>query len=138
MAIGTLSSIMSRMEVNLKIAHSRHKLNHKNMVRKIKGDGYRIKKSRKLNKDEMVQTIINKLHITEDVINGAEIISLVGKRNLVIENYVKVVEYEEEKIVVETKKNYICINGNNFKIEYLLDVELRISGKIDNISFVIK
>ena len=122
----------------MRLAHSRHKLNHKNVVRKIKGDGYRVRKEKVNSKDKIVQTIINKLHISEDVINGAEIISLVGKRNLVIENYVKVIEYEKEKIVVRTKKNYVCIEGNNLKIEYLLDVELRISGKIDSISFVMK
>ena len=42
------------------------------MVRKIKGDGYRVRKEKVNSKDKIVQTIINKLHISEDVINGDE------------------------------------------------------------------
>ena len=138
MAIRIEKFIMSRMEVKLRIARGRHKMSHRNVVRKIKGNDFKIKKAGIISRDEIVQSIINKLHISEDVINGAEIISLIGKRNLVIENYVKVVEYEKDKIIVKTKRNYLCINGHNLVIEYLLDEELRISGRIDMISFVIK
>ena len=50
----------------------------------------------------------------EDVINGAEIISLVGKRNLVVENYVKVVEYSEELIGINDK---LCNIMQNLEVQ---------------------
>ena len=69
-----------------------------------------------------------------DIVTGAEIISMVGRRNLVSENYIKIIEYENDKIVVRTKRNYIYILGDNLRMEYLLDSEIRISGLIISIT----
>ena len=121
----------------MRVLHSKHKYNHRDIIKSKGKDAFKVKRNKGIKKDEIIQKIVNKLNISEDVINGAEIISLVGKRNLVVENYVKVVEYSEELIVIKTKKNYLHISGKGLKIEYLLDVELRITGKIESISFEI-
>jgi len=120
------------------VLHSKHKKNHRSVAKLLIGNRFRLRKRKTSNKDEVIDKIINRLNITEDVLNGAEIISLVGKRNLVIENYVKVVDYEEDRIVVKTKKNYLYVEGSNLKIEYITDEELRISERIDNIYFKFK
>ena len=52
-----------------------------------------------------------------------------------IENYIKVLEYEPDNIKVRTKRNNVCICGSNLKIEYLYDVELRITGLIKSITY---
>lgn len=122
----------------MRLVHSRRGRNHRRLVRNNSKNFSKVKRLKSsTGREEIIDGIIKRLNISEDVINGAEIISLVGKRNLVIENYLKVIEYELDKILIKTKRNYVLVEGNNLKIEYLLDDELRITGKIDNISFVL-
>lgn len=123
----------------MRLVHSRRGKNHRRLVKDNSKNFCKVKRLKSsAGREEIIDSIIKRLNISEDVINGAEIISLVGKRNLVIENYVKVLEYELNRIVIKTKRNYVLIEGDNLKIEYLLDEELRITGKIHNISFVLK
>lgn len=121
----------------MRVVSSKHKKDHRSMAKKLKGNRFRIKKRKIFTREEVIHNIVDKLHISEDMINGAEIISMVGKRNLVIENYVRVVVYEEDRIVVKTKKNYVTVCGSNLKIEYMMDIEMRISGRIRNIEFAV-
>ncbi len=120
--------------ITKKTLTKKHKRNHLEMKNNYKGDKFKIYKPNLVRKEELINSIIDKLGISEDIVTGAEIISMVGRRNLVIENYIKVVEYEDEKIVVRTRRNYIYILGDNMKIEYLLDNEIRISGMISSIT----
>ncbi len=94
------------------------------------------KKEKAIKKEAFMDKVVSRLNIPEDIISGAEIMTMVGKRNLVIENYVKVIECETDRIVVKTKRNNLRIDGKKLKIEYLYDVELRISGIIDSINYV--
>ena len=112
----------------------KHKKKHGEVKKSCIGDKFKCKGSGVAKKEEIINTIIDKLGISEDIVMGAEIISMIGRRNLLIENYVKVSEYEDEKIVVRTRRNHIYILGDNLKIEYLLDDEIRISGRISSIT----
>jgi sporulation protein YqfC len=112
----------------------KHKKNHFEIKKNFKGDSFRINKFTLKKKDELINSLVSKLGISEDIVTGAEIISMVGRRNLVIENYIKIIEYENDKIVVRTKRNYIYILGDNLRMEYLLDNEIRISGLIISIT----
>ena len=93
-------------------------------------------KEKATQKEMFMDKVISRLNIPEDILSGAEIMTMVGKRNLVIENYVKVVECETDRIVIKTKRNNLRIKGKKLKIEYLYDVELRISGIIDSINYI--
>ena len=93
-------------------------------------------KEKATQKEMFMDKVISRLNIPEDILSGAEIMTMVGKRNLVIENYVKVVECETDRIVIKTKRNNLSIKGKKLKIEYLYDVELRISGIIDSINYI--
>lgn len=93
-------------------------------------------KEKATKKEMFMDKVISRLNIPEDILSGAEIMTMVGKRNLVIENYVKVVECETDRIVIKTKRNNLSIKGKKLKIEYLYDVELRISGIIDSINYI--
>ena len=62
-------------------------------------------KEKATQKEMFMDKVISRLNIPEDILSGAEIMTMVGKRNLVIENYVKVVECETDRIVIKTKRN---------------------------------
>ena len=114
----------------MRVVKSNHKANHMELIKQQGKNTFKVKKDKASKKEEFMEKVVNSLNIPEDVINGAEIITMVGKRSLVIENYVKVLECELDKIRVKTKRNNVCIVGKDLKIEYLYDVEIRIVGKI--------
>ena len=103
----------------------------------MKGKGkVRIKREKAVSKEVFMDKVVRGLNIPEDILSGAEIMTMVGKRNLVIENYIKVLECETDEILVKTKRNNLRIVGKNLKIEYMYDIELRITGIIDSINYV--
>ncbi|MCT4544078.1 MAG: sporulation protein YqfC [Vallitalea sp.] len=75
------------------------------------------------------------LEVPKDVVLGESIITLTGKREMLIENYKGIVEYDEEKIKIKTKNGLIELEGNNFLITYLTDEEIKISGQIKKIKY---
>lgn len=119
----------------MRLLRSNHKTNKRNLLKKQGKDCYRVKKNKAAKKEEYIDSVLSKLNISEDVLTGAEVMTLVGKRSLVIENYMKVLVYEPDIIKVKTKRNNVSICGNNLKIEYLYDVELRITGRIQSITY---
>ena len=119
----------------MRLLRSNHKANRNKILKKQGKDCYRVKKNKASKKEEIMENVLSRLNISEDVLTGAEIMTLVGKRSLVIENYIKVLEYEPDNIKVRTKRNNVCICGSNLKIEYLYDVELRITGLIKSITY---
>ena len=119
----------------MRLAFGKQGKDHRNVLKRLKGKNFKVDKCSAKDRDTVIDGIVDKLGLSDDIFRGAEIISMVGKRNLVLENYVKVVLYEEDKIVVKTKKNYVTVEGVNLKIEYMMDIELRISGRIDKVCF---
>lgn len=122
----------------MRLLRSNHKKNRRNLLKMQGKDNYKVKKNKACTREEFMDNVIRKLNISEDVLTGAEVMTLVGKRSLVIENYLKVLEYEPDEIKIKTKRNNVCICGENLRIEYLYDVELRVTGKIHSVSFELK
>lgn len=122
----------------MRVVKSHHKANHMELIKQHGKNTFKVKKEKATKKEEFIDKVVNGLNISEDIIKGAEIITLIGKRSLVIENYVKVVECEPERMQIKTKRNYICIEGKDLRIEYLYDVELRITGVIHSFTFEMK
>lgn len=62
-----------------------------------------------------------------------KIIILKNKVNII--NYIDVLIFEDEKILVKTKEGLVKITGNNLTINKLYNNELLIEGKIETIEF---
>lgn len=54
--------------------------------------------------NHVTEKISNKFGLSGDIINGAMMVSVVGKENLWIENYKGIIEYSCEKIRIQKKK----------------------------------
>lgn len=74
-----------------------------------------------------INEIKKELNLGEDF--NSKITILDGK-NLIVEGYKKLLEYEETEIIYLTKKNKITICGNNLKISRINRNELLIVGTI--------
>ncbi|MEG1459493.1 MAG: YabP/YqfC family sporulation protein, partial [Acetivibrio sp.] len=67
---------------------------------------------------EIMEGISDTMKLPSDMLAGAPILSLIGQRQICIENYKGIIEYTEELIRVQTKIGRIHIRGNNLNIEY--------------------
>lgn len=56
-----------------------------------------------------------------------------GKKSVYIENYKNIVDYKEDKILIQGKRELLKITGNHFKIEYFTNDNMKIVGSIDKI-----
>lgn len=50
-------------------------------------------------------------------------------------NYVEVISFSDNKVIIKCPNNTLCINGKDLIISKLLTDELLIKGKITNIEF---
>lgn len=85
------------------------------------------KKSKKLVTKE---ALFGKLNFPQDVCTGALNVSLTGNREAWIENYKGILEYSEDKILLQGKHGMICLEGSHLSVDYYTDSDMKISGFI--------
>lgn len=109
-----------------------YKSNHKKFKKKNKSiyDTFPKKKSEK----SLCEPCLG---ITPDITLGCPIITALGNSEICIENYKNIIEYNESIIKIHTKSCRIVINGKNLKIGYFTDDEMRITGRISCIEYIL-
>ncbi len=80
--------------------------------------------------------IINTLNIPKDVACGFAVITCVGQKQMVIQNFKKIVEYDDSFVRIKTKKTLIDITGTHLCIERYDNYEIEITGVIKEIKYV--
>lgn len=61
---------------------------------------------------------------------------LTGTKNVLIENYDRIISFDADQIIIQGYKNRILIAGYELWIEHYDGYDITIRGKIANISFV--
>lgn len=90
---------------------------------------------RKKRKHEFAHHVVETLELPKDLIYHAAIVTVTGNRELMIENYKGILEYEKERIRIQAKGCRISINGKNLNIQYYTNEEMKITGIIQNIVY---
>ncbi|MGL5260099.1 MAG: YabP/YqfC family sporulation protein [Lachnospiraceae bacterium] len=97
-------------------------------------------KNNKINETNQRITLKEKMcdsmKLPKDIMLGASIVTVIGERELWVENYKGILDYTDKKIVLQGKQKKIIIMGSYLKIEYYTKEEMKISGKIEDINFV--
>ncbi|WP_132280502.1 sporulation protein YqfC [Natranaerovirga hydrolytica] len=95
-------------------------------------------KKKRLNKEEdsIKENLTQALNLPQDVTLGASLVTVTGKNEVYIENYKGIVEYDSDYIKLSTKKGQIELRGKRLLINYLTNDEMKITGRISNISFL--
>ena len=75
--------------------------------------------------------------LTEDMI-GEAIITILGRNQVVVNNYRSITEYSANKIRLQAKKCEICVEGTALRLDYFLSDEIKIVGELERISYVKK
>ena len=84
---------------------------------------------------EIMEGVSEKIGLPSDILAGAPLLSLVGRRQLLIENYKGIIEYTEEKIRVQTKIGRIHVEGARLNIAYYSMEDMKITGYITKVEF---
>ena len=94
---------------------------------------------RKNNKKELKKDIKNhmveSLELPKDLVYRAAIVTVMGNRELLLENYKGILEYEKEYIRIQAKSCRILVRGKNLNISYYTNEEMKITGIIQSIEY---
>lgn len=75
------------------------------------------------------------LELPDEFVYDVPKISILGFSGIEIINYKSIIEYEEEKIRINTKDKIISISGEKLEIKNITNEEISISGKIKGVVF---
>ncbi len=82
-------------------------------------------------KEEMTDA----LNLPKDLMLGAVIITITGKHEAYVENYMSLIEYTEELIRIQTKTCKLEIRGVHLYISYYTNDEMKITGEIQEVKY---
>lgn len=116
------------------------KSNHKKFKKEVAHDIYRqfpknLKKRDEKERESYLETLSNNLKISSDIIAGAPILTVTGKKQISLENYKGIIEYTGNLIRIQTKTGKIHIEGRDLNIDYFTDEEMKVSGIIQMIQY---
>lgn len=86
-------------------------------------------------KENIKSNIVESLELPRDIMYGAVIISAMGNRQVLVENYKGIIEYTTEKIRLQTKNCQVTILGKQLVVEYYTNEEMKVTGFIQGILY---
>jgi len=79
--------------------------------------------------------LFESLQLPKDVCLGALRVTLTGNGEAWIENYKGILEYTEQKILLQAKTCQVCFEGSRLSIDYYTNEDMKISGCINNVRY---
>lgn len=89
-------------------------------------------KAKNLNKKDRV---LDSLPLPQDIIHGDIRISIMGNREIWVENYKGLLEYTSNAIVLQAKGCKIQLEGKSLNIDYYTNEDMKISGRLNCIKY---
>lgn len=90
---------------------------------------------KKKNANHFRENLVERFELPKDLMLGAALLSVTGRREILIENYKGILEYENNLIQVQTKDCRIKISGAHLVIAYYTNEEMKITGYIEAIEY---
>lgn len=81
------------------------------------------------------EEITEALNLPKDLMLGAVIMTITGKHEAYVENYMSLIEYTKERIRIQTKTCKLEILGRNLYIDYYTNDEMKISGELLEVKY---
>ncbi len=91
------------------------------------------KESRKINIKEKMTEI---LELPKEVVLNVPRLTMLGNKNLVIENYKGIIEYETVRIRINTGTGIIRIMGEMLTIKEITSEDIMVEGRIKGLEFL--
>lgn len=87
------------------------------------------------NKSSIREKVVQNLELPQDLMLGASVVTITGRREILIENYRGIILLEESIIKIQTKSERITISGSRLSVAYYTSEEMKIFGFIDSIQY---
>lgn len=81
------------------------------------------------------ENLVEYLELPKDLMLGDVLLSITGQREVLIENYKGILEYENHVIRIQTKDCRIKISGTHLVIAYYTNEEMKITGYIEAVEY---
>ncbi len=75
------------------------------------------------------------LELPKDILLGASIITIMGNREVTVENYTGILDYREDCILIQGKHYQIRITGKKLRIACYTKEEMKICGLIHEVAY---
>lgn len=87
------------------------------------------------NTTSLREKMVTNLELPKDLMLGASVLTVTGRKEAIISNYKGILEYEDSFIRVQTKNCRIRISGAHLAIDYYTNEEMKITGYIETIQY---
>lgn len=86
-------------------------------------------------KESKKELLVESLKLPKDMMMGAFMLSMIGNREVFIENYRGILEYTDTCILLQTKNGQVRFEGSGLMISYYTNEDMKISGCIASVIF---
>ena len=77
----------------------------------------------------------NILDFPPDVAGEGPKITITGRHQILVENYLSIINFSGEEIRLETTEGDVCLGGKGLVLKIILSTELHIEGELSSLSF---
>ena len=81
------------------------------------------------------ERLTDTLNLPKDLTLGAVILTITGKHEAYVENYMSLIEYTEKLIRIQTRTCKLEICGAQLEIVYYTNEEMKIAGEIQEVKY---
>ena len=81
------------------------------------------------------EQVIEQLELPKDFLLGEAIVTVTGRKELLIENYKGILNYEDSFIKIQAKNCRVIIIGRHLSIDYYTNEEMKITGFFEQIQY---
>lgn len=82
------------------------------------------------------EKLVDMLELPKEILLNIPKLTLIGKKQMLIENYKSIVEYDAQLIKLKTTIGFIKIDGASLVINEITPEDLRVEGEIMRIDFL--
>ena len=92
--------------------------------------------SREYEKGTFKHKMAEAANLPKDLALGLPVVHVTGRSEACVENYRGILEYTDSLVRVQTKCGQIRFTGKHLQIEYYMNDELKITGRITAMEYV--
>ena len=78
---------------------------------------------------------ISQSELPKGLMLGAAIVTITGRKEVLVESYKGIIELEDSLVKIQTKNCRLQILGAHLTVEYYTNEEMKIVGLIDSVSY---
>ena len=96
----------------------------------------RKKEDKKEPKPKIKEKVADALELPKEVILNIPKFTMLGTGNLVIENYKGVIEYDDNRVRINTGSGMVKITGERLFIREITSEDIMVEGEIKSVEFI--